>query len=205
MTSQDAKQDLDYLKSVAERGANAPLLGGRVGLLWTVLLVPTLCLHGLAAMGSVGIPANNIGIVWMTFAIVGAILSVLLSRGLDKKPGAGSIGNQIEAVIWPVQAVVIFGYAISIALAVNMSNAPTLIFNTIMPFAFAMGALSLLVLGRITKQGFLGVAGSLSFIFMILTMIFVTDAKVYFVSALGVVFTGILPNVIQMRKEPANV
>jgi len=51
MTNQEVKETLGYLKELAEQGSNAPLLGGRVGLMWTGLLVPTLLIHGLAATG----------------------------------------------------------------------------------------------------------------------------------------------------------
>lgn len=42
MTNSKTIADIGYLKTIAEEGRNAPLLGGRIGLMWTTLLVPTL-------------------------------------------------------------------------------------------------------------------------------------------------------------------
>jgi len=205
MTKTDAHKNLDYLKSLAEQGANTPLLGGRIGLVWTALLVPTLFIHGAAAAGMLNISENSVGMLWMVFGIVGGILSFILSRNLDKKPGSGSIGNKIESLIWPVQALLIFGYAIAAVLAINLNKAPLIIINTIMPFAFALGAVNLILLGRITQQSYLFLAGIVSGLFMLLTMVFITEPSIYFISAIGVFFTGVLPSIIQMRKEPEYV
>jgi hypothetical protein len=205
MTREDAKQNLSYLKTVAEQGANAPLLGGRIGLMWTALLVPTLSIHGLSAMGKIGMPESRIGLLWLAFGFIGGILSAILSRNLDEKPGAGSLGNRVEAIVWPVQAVLIFGFAISIVIGSAVNDVPVLLFNTIMPFAFALSAVSLVLLGRLTEQGYLMTAGIASALFMVVTTIFVANPLVYIIAAIGVVFTGVVPNIIQMRKEPANV
>ncbi len=205
MTNQEVKENLGYLKELAEQGSNAPLLGGRVGLMWTGLLVPTLLIHGLAATGKIGFPVQNIGMLWMGFGIVGGILSALLARGLDKKPGSGSLGNRIESISWPVTAVLIFAFAISIAVAVMTQGAGHELFNMIVPFAFGLGAVNMILLGRITRQSFLTMSGIASGLFMILTAIFIQNPNLYFVAAAGVVVTGILPGLIQMRKEPANV
>ena len=205
MTKTEAHENLDYLKSLAEQGAKAPLLGGRIGLMWNILLVPTLCVHGLATIGKINLPENRMGLIWLVFGVSGGILSAILSRNIGKKPGTGSTGNRIESIIWPTTALLIFAYAFSIMGALLMNNATPILFNTIMPFAFALGAVNYTLLGRITGQGFLRISGLISALFMVLTMIMVNQPSVYFLSALGVLFTGVLPSVIQMSKEPSYV
>jgi len=79
------------------------------------------------------------------------------------------------------------------------------LFNMIVPFAFGLGAVNMILLGRITRQSFLTMSGIASGLFMILTAIFIQNPNLYFLAAAGVVVTGILPGLIQMRKEPANV
>jgi len=205
MTNQEARESIDYLKGLAEQGSNAPLLGGRIGLMWTGLLVPTLIVHGLAATGKIGLPIQNIGMVWMAFGIIGGILSFILSRGIDKKPGTGSLGNRIESISWPITAIIIFAFAISIAAAVAINDVGHAFFNMIVPFAFGLGAVNMILLGRITRQSFLTMSGIASGLFMVLSTVFIQDPKLYFIAAAGVLLTGVLPGLIQMRKEPANV
>ena len=201
MTKSEVHQNIDYLKSIAEQGINSPLLGGRIGLMWTVLLVPTLLIHGAAATGKLEISENAIGAIWMVFGIVGGVLTYILSRGLDAKDGAGSIGNRIESIIWPVQALLIFAYAIGAVFAVSIFNLPPESINTLMPFAFGLTSVNLILLGRITQQGYLFYAGVASAIFMFISISFVNHGEIYFVAALGVFITGVIPNLMQLRKE----
>jgi len=205
MTRSEATENIGYLKELAEQGANAPLLGGRIGLMWNVLLIPALIAHGLAITGKIGIQPNRIGLIWMTFGIVGGILSVILGRGLNKKPGCGSLGNRIETIVWPTTAIMIFAFAISIGLAVGLKDSSPKLFNMIVPFAFGIGAINMILLGRITRQAFLTFAGLASGAFMVLTTVLIDNPNLYFLAAGGVVLTGILPGLVQMRKEPANV
>jgi len=45
MSREDLLNDLEYVKTLAEEGATTPLLGGRFGLMWGVLMTITFFLH----------------------------------------------------------------------------------------------------------------------------------------------------------------
>lgn len=201
MTKSEILEDIGYLKSVAEEGRNAPLLGGRIGLMWAVLLVPALIIHGLAAQGTIALPIENIGAIWMGYGLLGGLLSFVLVRGIKDQPGARNIANQVESVMWPVTAFLIFGYAIGIALGVAKFDLPHFTFNSIIPFAFALSAVNLAVLSKLTGGGFYRVAAMAAGLFMIASAVLMARAEVYFLAAAGVVLTGILPNILQMKNE----
>jgi len=205
MMHNEATENLGYLKELAQQGANAPLLGGRIGLMWNILLIPALITHGLAITGRLNVPEDRIGMIWMAFGITGGILSVILARGLNNKPGSGSLGNRIESIVWPTTALLIFAFAISIGFAVGQNGSSTELFNMIVPFAFGIGTINMMLLGRITRQSFLTFAGLASGVFMVLTTVFIDSPNLYFLAAGGVVLSGILPGLAQMRKEPADV
>ena len=76
--------DLGYLKTLAESGQKSPLLGGRIGLMWTVLLVPTLIANGLVQTGIIQMQPQYIGLLWMCFGVLG---------------GEGSLAHQKTKVI----------------------------------------------------------------------------------------------------------
>ena len=203
MDKNQALSDLDYLKTLAESGQKSPLLGGRIGLMWTVLLVPTLIANGLVATGIIEIPLQNIGFLWMCFGILGGVLSLILARGLERKPGAGTAANQVAATIWPFSSILIFAFAISIAVGAAFNQLPKIAFNFIMPLAFATGAMSQAVLARMTGETFLRQASWAGLVFVCLTAIFANRGEVYFISAFGVLLTGVIPSLIELRKETA--
>jgi len=201
MTESEVLADIGYLKSVAEEGRNTPLLGGRIGLMWTALLVPCLFLHGLTAMGVGPIPIPYIGALWMGFGVTGGVLTFVLSRGLDKKPGANSMANKIESVMWPLTAMLIFAYAIALALGAALTGVDPVMFNTIMPLAFALSAINLGLLGALTRRSYFTVCAFMAALAMIACALLVHRPEVYFVAAGGVLLTGVMPNLLQLRDE----
>lgn len=200
-TLSDIGADIGFLKSVAEEGRNAPLLGGRIGLMWTAMLVPTLVMHGITAMGKGPLAIQYIGALWMGFGMIGGSLSFILARGLDKRPGSNSVANKVEAVIWPVTALLIFGYAIALSAGAVSGKIPPLFFNSIMPFAFALSAVNLAVLGHLTGKSYLKLCAALSGLAMIACAVLITRPEAYFLAAAGVALTGVLPSLLQMRDE----
>ena len=72
-----------------------------------------------------------------------------------------------------------------------------------MPLAFATGAMSQAVLARMTGETFLRQASWAGLVFVCLTAIFANRGEVYFISAFGVLLTGVIPSLIELRKETA--
>ncbi|MDA8708800.1 hypothetical protein N9M10_05425 [Hellea sp.] len=67
MTKEQILADLDYASSIAKDGANTPLLGGPIGLMWGCLVVPTLIAHGAIMEGLINLPQDKIGFIWMAY------------------------------------------------------------------------------------------------------------------------------------------
>lgn len=201
MTNSDILSDIGFLKTVAEEGRNAPLLGGRIGLMWTVLLIPALAAHGAAAQGILPIEPKFIGAIWMAFGIIGTLLAFIMARSIDKNAGTQSFANRLENIIWPLNAGLIFTYAITIAIGAGINDVPHIAFNTIMPLAFALGTLNLGLLGAVTKKGYLKFGAFCSAAGMIACTLFLKDPVVYFIAAFGVIFSGVIPSLMQMKDE----
>lgn len=201
MDKNQALSNLEYLKSLAESGQRKPLLGGRIGLMWTGILIPALILHGLVSARIIAWPMEQIGLIWMVMGIAGGVLSAVLSRGMDKKQGAATAANQIETTVWVTSALLIFGIAISITVGTLFAGLPLVSYNFIMPFAFATSTMSLAVLARMTGETYIKTACWIAAGFAMLTAIFASRTEVYYLSALGVLLTGVIPSLIELRKE----
>lgn len=152
-------------------------------------------------MGKGPLAIQHIGVLWMGFGLIGGILSFVLARGLDKKAGSSSVANKVEAVIWPATALLIFAYAIALTAGAALGKVPPLFFNSIMPFAFALSAVNLAVLGHLTGKSYFKLSALLSGIAMIACTILITRPEAYFLAAAGVAVTGVIPSLLQMRDE----
>ncbi len=204
-THNTALDDLSYIKTLAEEGRHAPLIGGRIGLMWGVLLTVTLFIHGMTAYGFTGFSMNYIGIFWLAFAVTGGILTGVLKRTLKDKPGKSTVNNRIDEAVWTASAMVVFTVAISIALSVAKNGHPYWLFDIIMAFAFGTYAVNYYVVAKITKQNTLMIPSAIALALCALMIIMLGSPMVYFIAAIGVVFTVIFPALSNMKREPKDV
>lgn len=194
--------DIDYLKTMAQRGGVAPQLGGRMALWWGGLVVVALLAHWGALTGALPLAPEYIGLIWMIFGIVGGIGAALIGRTLKGKPGAGAVNNRVASIVWTADALIIFLYAISVAIAVIAADAPLILFDTIMPLAFAAYAVAHYTIGRISGHRWEIALAGVSAIGVLITMVLVGRPEAYLAAAVFVVLTSIIPGILQMRAEP---
>ncbi|HIK63551.1 MAG TPA: hypothetical protein EYG02_00805, partial [Henriciella marina] len=69
--SKTASDDLAYVRSLAEAGANAPLLGGRFLVWWGGLVTAAYIGHYLIITGMLGVGLDALGIMWTGFIVLG--------------------------------------------------------------------------------------------------------------------------------------
>ena len=201
MTKSDLIADLNYASAIAKDGAHGPLLGGSIGLMWGILVIPTLIVHGLTMLGKTPLTIEHIGLVWAAYGIIGSLLNAILARRIDQKAGAGSTVNKIGAALGISMGILIFSYAIVIAYVTATQNLPIYTYATIMVFAFGLSCMNLATLAKITGHGYLKIGAIMAGIFMVICMLQVTTVSVYFIAALGVLFTQVIPGLIEIKQE----
>lgn len=196
--------DLKYARELAEQGANTPLLGGRIGLMWGCLLVPTLLFHGLTLMEVVSVPKQYIGIVWLIFGISGGLLTFLLGRKLDDKAGANSAINKVEQATWTATALMLFGLAIGVAYSVIVFGKPYWLYDIILAVAFGTYVVNYYVLAKLSGLKRLYIPMLIGFALMVFMIINLGQPYIYVVAAIGVLFTAVIPALISLKHEPKN-
>jgi len=204
-THTTALDDLSYIRTMAEEGRHAPLIGGRIGLMWGCLLTVTLLLHGLTELGITGLSSEYIGLFWFIFGITGGILTFILSKSLKDKPGLSAVTNRIESAVWTASTLALFTVAIAVTLAVTLRGQSLILYDMIMAFAFATQAMNYYVVSQVTGQKSRLIPAALSLAFAALTILFIGQPIIYIVASIGVIFTIILPALMDMKKEPKNV
>lgn len=205
MTKTEILDDIEYVKTLAEQGRNAPLLAGRITLLWGVLLTIALPTHWAALTGHIGIPVENVGIIWMAFGVVGGIISFWLGRQISQKPGSAAVGNRVETSAWINSNILLFVYALSIAASIGIGKNTPLLFDTIPAVAFGCQFINHSVIAKMSGQYWLHYVGFIALAFVPICMVLLGQPALYLVATLGVVITLIIPAFINLRREPQDV
>lgn len=200
MTKEQVLADLDYASALAKDGANAPLLGGPIGLMWGGLL--TLVFFGQWAVLSqtLAVPQSYIGFMWMAFAIIGGLGSMVLGRKIDQKSGANSVANRVESYVWIMFAGFMGTLFIGVVLNMLFQKSSPQTFDFLVIAGFAGQGLAYGVVAKLTKLGWIHGASFAGFAAAALCFSMLGNINIYLVAAIACIFTIIIPSLISIKK-----
>jgi len=205
MTKSEILNDLDYVKTLAEEGRHAPSLGGRMGVWWGTLLCLTLFSHWLIVTERVSWEEPSLGLLWIAFGVIGYIGSSLLVRTLRGKPGASATNNRVANALWTGNTILLFLFGLSAGLSAGFGVNSFEIMNMMMPIAFGLYGLTAFVQYHMTEQKSQLVTSVIGFAFVPLTLFMLSSPNLFLVAILGVVMTILIPDAINLRREPKTV
>jgi hypothetical protein len=195
------RDDIRYVRQLAESGVNAPLLGGRFMAWWGLLLTTAYVTHHFALAGRIGDGESVFAIVWIGFSVVGLLGQWLLVRTMPAKAGAGSAGNRASRTVWFAAAAAIGSMVLGCAVAAGTGAGPAA-FDWIVPVAFAVYACALIVTGALAKNRVTIAAGVGAVAMVGLFTATILSPDRYLLAAAGIAVTVLLPGLILLRAEP---
>jgi len=204
MTKEQILADLDYASALAKDGANTPLLGGRIGLMWGVLLALVFFGQWAILTKTLDIPPSNIGFLWLAFAIIGSIGSAVMGRKIDQKPGANSVANRIESYVW----IMFVGYMVTlfvgVVLNILIQKSGPQTFDYIVIAAFAGQGLAYGVVAKLTNLKWVHAASFASFVASALCFSMLGGFNIYLVASIAALITVVIPSLISLKEENQN-
>ncbi|MEP3889418.1 MAG: hypothetical protein ABJN69_03065 [Hellea sp.] len=204
MTKEQIIADLDYVSSIAKDGANSPLLGGRIGLMWGILL--TLVFFGQWAILSktFDVSPNNIGFLWIAFAVIGGAGSAIMGRKIDSKPGANSVANRVETYVWIMFAGYMATLFVGVILNMFIQNGGPQSFDYLVIAGFAGQGLAYGVVAKLTGLRWIHFASFMSFSSSALCFSLLGTINIYVVASIAAFITVVIPSLISLKKETQN-
>lgn len=193
-------EDLAYVRHLAESGARAPLIGGRFMAWWGLLIAIAWTAQHLAVNDMIGDGNLIFGYIWISFAIAGMLGQYLLVRSMPAKAGGGSAGNRASQVIWGAGACAIVSMVVGVALLARTVGYD--VFDWIVPVAFSVYAVALIVTGSLAGDGIVRIAGYGAVLMVGLFTAFILQPERYLIAAGGAALTVLLPGVLLMLREP---
>ncbi|GLQ19209.1 hypothetical protein ACFFUB_12395 [Algimonas porphyrae] len=194
-------ENLEQAAQIAKEGRASPLLGGEIGLTWTILATIALMAHGAIISGWTPLNPNFVGLVWLVYGVTGLLITAILARRLNNMSSAScTLTNQASRATWVSSGHVIVVVVMSIIVAINVNDYSFDLFNVIVPLAFSLATLSYAVLAKLTGQGYLRFAAILSGSAASVTLMIIHEPHMYFVAGILLFISGVIPSVIEIRK-----
>ncbi|GJL95060.1 MAG: hypothetical protein DHS20C05_14650 [Hyphococcus sp.] len=206
---QDVASDLAYVKSLAEEGRDAPLLGGRYYLIWGGLIGLAALFAYLDDVEAISLGAASGYAPWVTAGVIGWILSFTVGRGASAKPGALTLGNKTAFAAW--LAVGIFMTIFFITMTIIHDNytqfgvPPYFLFNFMFPVSFGFYGVAFYATAVAARLSWLKGIAVLSWLFSVVCLFMLGSQHLLLVGAVGSFFCAALPGLLLLRSEPSDI
>lgn len=208
-SSEDLASELAYVRSLAEEGATAPLLGGFYYVLWGGLMgLASLIVYAFAAGLLPAVPAGFFA-PWIVAGVIGWVLSFAWGRKLDGKPGALTLGNKTAQSVWLAvglfMTVLWFGLLFVHDDFTQYGVPDYFLFSFMFPVAFGVYGVAFFATATASKLPWLRWCAYLSWGFSVLSLFLLGSAHQLLAGGVGCFLTAVLPGVLLMRREPGNI
>ena len=206
MSNQATSSDLSYLRDLAESGHKAPLLGGRFLTWWGGLTSLAYAAHYAIASGLVGSGGAAFGWLWTGYMIIGISGQVVLSRTFPmSRPGASSMGNRAERVVWQAAGFALFGFFVTLIVKSLVTGVASPGFAYSLALVFVVYGVSLVTTGTLGESTILKRAGIGALGLVPVAAWFAGTAGSWLIAAIGAALCVFLPGVLLLKNEPKDV
>lgn len=203
MSPSDLADDLAYVRTIAEEGRQAPLLGGPYLVMWGALNAVAWGAHwALVQERFVANPSWHFAVLWSLYGVAAALGSVLLGGRQRTLPGRSSLGNRVEGAVWTGAGLGIGAIAVG-AIGRMALTGDTLSVDVIVPATFALSGVALMATGIVSKEKWLAAFAAAAFGVAVILGFFLSSEWFYLAGAAGAIVILLLPGAILLRKEPS--
>lgn len=202
-TDMPAGEDLARLRSLAEEGRNAPLLGGWHLILWGAAIALALLINWGVAARVLPWPQWSLAISWFGIAGLAWAASFVLGARKSGSPGAHTVANRVERAVWVAAGAFMMVLALALfAFGMRAGEPAAWAYYAVMtPVGFGAYAIAFNATGVAAGLASMRPLVLLSLAFAAATTLLIGDPLQYLVGALGVALVVIPAGLRQLRGE----
>ncbi len=203
-TSHPLKDDIAYLRDLAEGGQNAPLLGGRFYVWWGGLAALAYIGHFVIAERLVaGLQPAHLSWLWGGFMVVGlAGFALLLATFPKSKPGQSSTGNRVSQTIWMAGGLAMFAFFAGVIVRSFLDGGASMGFVWSVPLVLTVYGIGQITTGHMARSSALEFAGWAALVAVGLAAVFSQSNAIWLVGAAAAFLAVFVPGVLLMMREP---
>jgi hypothetical protein len=206
---QDMADELAYVRSLAEEGRNAPLVGGVIYVIWGGLIGAAALVQYASLAGVISLEGALGWAPWFAAFALGWTLSLFAGRRANAKPGARTVGNRTASSAWFAVGLFISGFWITLFLVhdryVAVGVPDYFLFSLMFPIAFGLYGVAFFASATAARLDWLRWFALAAWGFSFATMFLLNNSLQMLVAAIGTLVCALLPGVILMRREPSDI
>lgn len=202
MSREELLKDLDYVRSMAEAGREAPLVGGRILALWGGLTAAALAAQWASLTERIAPPLGSDLWIWVAQFVVGGAGMFLILRTMGETPGVSAANNRVAAAVWSTFPITFLPVLAAVVCAQLFFDAPGYTANLIAAIALILYGMAHLTVAAFMRRRDGRIAGLISIAFGAGAMAMYTTFDAMLVSAAGLVFGAFIPGLLQWMREP---
>lgn len=201
---QTVRDDIAYVRSVAQEGRQAPLLNGP-------FLVAASVIFGIANLGQWALLTQGWDVspwapvwLWVGAGVVFAIALNALIRQASRKPGYSTLANKAVGAAWSAVGYGIFAMWAAF-MAVGLISGDWTMMWAMPSLVFAAYGSAWMVAGVMADRAWMKAVAALAYGGAVLLGAFIDNTAIYLVFAVLIVAVALVPGLHLMRQEPAEV
>ncbi len=197
MTNETLKDDIGWIKQIAEEGKNTPIKGTVIGVWWGIISFIVMIIHWAVLKSYLPLSIDYIGWVWLGYVVIGNIGTFILIKNLKSVPEFNSINSRLAGATWMLASAGILTFSIGVVIAVFGYDLPYWIFNIILPVALICYGIANGVVATLTNSKAGGFIAVISFISALIMFPFLLSPTVYLIAAFAILLIGTMPAILQ--------
>lgn len=198
------RDDIAFMRALAEEGRQAPLLGGS-------MLVAAGAIYGTASIfqwavlaGVLQLPSVALMVIWGIAVALHLVMVAVLKRGMSAKPGAGSSGNRAMGNAWMGVGWGCFVIFFALGLASWKTRDVNLI-NFSPSIVLALYGAAWSVAAAMSRATWLKVVAVASFVGAVLIALLMGSLWIWLAYAAALYLLALVPGLVLMRQEPSDI
>ena len=203
----DIRDDLAYVKALAEEGRDTPLVGGVMYVIWGGLISASALFVYVQALGLLDLGVVGYWSPWIVAFAAGWILSMTFGPRTGAKPGASTLGNRTASAVWFAVGVFMTGFWFTLmAVHDNYTDVgvpPYFLFSLMFPVAFGLYGIAFYATAAAGRAPWLKWIAFVAWGCSALSLSLMTSGHQMLVGGLGSFVCVVLPGIAMMRAEPS--
>lgn len=201
---QSVRDDIAFMRALAEEGRRAPLLGGAIMLTAGAVFGGASLIHFAIAVSGAQLTPWIYPILWIGAGVLFGVIMQVLKARYRGRPGVGSPSNRAMRAVWQGVGVAIFALFVALGIASWKIDNPV-VFGLFPSAILALYGAAWTLAAQMSDHKWMRGIALLSFVFAALMPLLLGDARIYLVYAAALGLTAVLPGVLIMRQEPSDI
>lgn len=205
----ELSDEIAYVRSLAEEGRNAPLVGGVLYIVWGGLIAVAALIQFAQSAGFLNLGGGLRWAPWIAAFAFGWALSFWFGRRAHNKPGSRTVGNRTAMAAWQAVGLFMSGFFIAVAIVHERFTAlgvpPYFLFSLMFPVSFGLYGVAFFASATAARLDWLRWFAIAAWGFSFLSMFLLDSAYQMLAAAVGVAVCALVPGIILMRREPSDI